>query len=1000
MNLKVYFTLLFIIASLSLAAQNKSINDVQSASAQFTITGKVINQKDKKLITNASVFINNTTIGSETNKAGKPAQGKGTGADGFSQNDTLLKSTINKLTAFSTKYPEEKVYLHLDKPGGYFLNDTVWYKAYTVAGNHQLSDLSGVLHVELINPKDSVIARQTLRLISGVAWSNIPLPRTLKQGSYRIRAYTNWMRNFPGSFYDQNIRIGGIAPVLSKPTAAKAPDVQFFPEAGQLVDGVRSRVAVKSVGTNGLGEDIKGEIEDNEGNVVADFATQHLGMGVFALVPEAGKSYKAKITIPGEAVFTVDLPRAQTTGYTLTIGNNEKDSLYIKVAVNEKTLSEQKDHIFYILAQNNNKVYYTSQGKLENLVYSAEVEKDRFPTGITQFTLFSQNGEPLAERISFIQGDDLMKLNISSANQTYATRQKVKIDINTTDSTNNPATGSFSVAVINETRNGADENSESTILNNLLLTSDLKGYIEQPNYYFTNNSEQKQADLDMLMLTQGYRRFEWKQVLSNDQPEPVYKPEQSLELAGVLKTSGGKAVANGKVTFVAVRDKSALDTTTDINGNFKFSDIDLPDTGKIVLQARNEHNGSNVAIYVKQHDYPAITKTINVDISDRSATVELTPEMKKNIVAYQAQLKEDSIENSRHLKGVVIKAKRLPKPDRYNNYGATLEYDADVKRLAAEFLNITDGLVYLIPGLKGGPHQFYEEGPVKVIIDGLVRKTDDLNFYSPQEVENIRLVSATGLTPPTLILTTKRYAGTDTTAAIKLKEVKINAIKTNNKPELTHSTNLNGPGNADQVIMSDKLEGCINLTDCLQGRVLGVTFGKDGTPYNTRAQGHLSGTPAMVLIVDGVLMSGSHLNNLNAHDIYSIEVLRSGGNLAIYGSNAPGGALIITTKRGTEGSDNNYMTSVAPAGLITYPFKGYHKAKTFYSPVYTHAKTDTDPLDLRSTIYWNPNVVTDKDGNASFEYFNADTKGTYRVVVEGIDDNGNLGRQVYRYKVE
>ena len=153
----------------------------------------------------------------------------------------------------------------------------------------------------------------------------------------------------------------------------------------------------------------------------------------------------------------------------------------------------------------------------------------------------------------------------------------------------------------------------------------------------------------------------------------------------------------------------------------------------------------------------------------------------------------------------------------------------------------------------------------------------------------------------------------------------------------------------------------------------------------------------MVVIVDGNILTGGHLDDLNADDIYSIEVLRSGNYLAIYGSNAPGGALVITTKHG---SQHNYVTSETPAGLITYPFNGFYKARAFYSPKYSGPKNDARSADMRNTIYWNPNIITDKDGKASIEYFNDDTKGTYRVVVEGIDAEGNLGRQVFKYKVE
>src|SRR6185312_9956953 len=154
------------------------------------------------------------------------------------------------------------------------------------------------------------------------------------------------------------------------------------------------------------------------------------------------------------------------------------------------------------------------------------------------------------ERIAFIQNNDTLKLDIKSNLTVYTTRQPVKISLDALDNTNKPITGSFSVAVINESRVGVDENAESTIVNNLLLTSELTGNIEQPNYYFTNSSNQTAADLDVLMLTQGCHRFEWKQVLSNAAPMIAFRPEKSLELAGTLKTPSGKPVPNGKITLV------------------------------------------------------------------------------------------------------------------------------------------------------------------------------------------------------------------------------------------------------------------------------------------------------------------------------------------------------------------------------------------------------------------------------------------------------------------
>ncbi|MGZ3891522.1 MAG: carboxypeptidase regulatory-like domain-containing protein, partial [Mucilaginibacter sp.] len=696
------------------------------------------------------------------------------------------------------------------------------------------------------------------------------------------RAYTRWMRNF--GLDEQRIVIGGVAPAVVK--GIEKCDVQFFPEGGELVEGVRSRVAVKAVGANGLGKDIKGTIEDNAGNVVADFSSQHLGMGVFALLPEPGKTYRARVNAAGETAFTVDLPKPQASGYTLSVNYNARDSIGIKIATNEKTLAADKDKTFYIIAQSNGKIYYTTQGKLEGTAYTASIAKSRFPEGISQFTLFSQSGEPQAERIAFIDNKaDELNINLNTTNQTYQTRDKVILNIIAQDSINKPATGSFSVSVINESKVSPDENEEGTILNNLLLTSELKGYIEQPNYYFINENDKTKADLDLLLLTQGYRRYEWKPILTTttSTTNPTkYPPEPTQELSGTITTPGGKVLPNSKITLAATKQNIFRDTTADGNGRFTFNNLAITDTATLVIKARKANNGNNVKIVPTQPDYPKIAPPeypAELIITD-------TSKARQQFANYQQEQKDYKFKSGRLLKTVTIKG----------------------------------------------------------------------NVHPPQ-------------------------------------------------PKLQFSSNLNGPGHANQIIMWNELsDGCINLSDCLTGRLTGVYFSPPmgiqhkRIPYLQRAQGRMSGLPGMTVIIDGMVMDGSHLDDVSPTEIYSIEILRSGGYLAIYGSNASAGAIVITTKRGGEGT--GYFSSQLPNGITTCRYTGFYKAKAFYTPKFTAPKKDTEAADLRSTIYWNPNILTDKDGKASFEYYNADTKGTYRVVVEGIDDEGKIGRQVFRYEVK
>jgi hypothetical protein len=796
----------------------------------------------------------------------------------FAQTDTSFINRADK--AIAGQPPIEKVYLHLDKPA-YNFADTIWYKAYTVIGqHHQLSALSGVLYVELISPNDTLITRQTLKLSAGTATGDIPLAATLQQGVYRIRAYTRWMRNAgPAYFYDHKIRIGGIlAPsdAAGKQIAPK-PDIQFFPEGGDLVVGVRSRVAIKAINGNGLGEDIKGVIEDNAGNVVADFATQHLGMGVFALIPQSGKTYRAKIISAGESVYTVDLPPAKEQGYTLAVNNSHGDSLFVKVAISDALLKQKQGSAFYLLAQSAGKIYYSATAVLNTPAFGAAISKSRFPSGILQVTLFDDKNQPVAERIAFIQSSDSLTLKLSAPSGVYKTRQPVKFSLDVA-ANGKPANGTFSVAVINETVSGADDASESTILNNLLLTSDLKGNIEQPNYYFSNNSQAK-ADLDILMLTQGYRRFDWRQALDKEPVAAIFQPENSLELAGAVQTMGGKPVPNGKVVLTAPRENMIADTLTDTNGAFKFIDLDLSDTSKVTLNAKKSNNNNNVQVTVLNPGYAEIIKGTVADTTAAQLPLQVATLFQQKYAGYQQLQKEALIKRGRVLKEVQIKANRI-----------------------------------------------------------------------------------------------------------------------RSAPQLTYSSNLNGPGHANQVIMGDDLNmnACPYVADCLKGKVLGVTFDSKGVAHSTRPVSIGGGTADhMVLIVDGNIIDSKTftLNDLNANDIYSIEVLRSLSYLTIYGSNASGGAIVVTMRRG--GEPRTRQTSFS--GVITYRFKGFTSTRSFYSPKYSAA---TPLPDTRTTVYWNPNIITNERGSATFEYLNNDAKGTYRVAIEGIDDDGNLGRQVYRYKVQ
>jgi hypothetical protein len=232
---------------------------------------------------------------------------------------------------------------------------------------------------------------------------------------------------------------------------------------------------------------------------------------------------------------------------------------------------------------------------------------------------------------------------------------------------------------------------------------------------------------------------------------------------------------------------------------------------------------------------------------------------------------------------------------------------------------------------------------------------------------------------------------------VTIKSTKTTPIHPDYATMLKYSTNLNGPGQADEVITNEEFGRCLTLFECLAWMTKGDVRWTDGVAYSTHKAIELIGPPVpMMVVLDGVILDqGTAFAELSPSEVSSIEVLASPAYSAIYGEAAVGGIFIITTKHG---GPRGYENVAAP-GLAAYSFRRFDKARQFYSPQYT-VKPAALNIDYRKTIYWSPDLVTDAAGKTSFAYFNAGTAGEYRVVVEGIDKYGRLARKVFTYKVE
>jgi hypothetical protein len=439
------------------------------------------------------------------------------------QNDNdVVANATSKLKTLINDHIIEKAYLHFDHPYAcYVAGDEVYFKAYVTMGElHQPSAISQILHVDLIDKNNIIINSISLLLNNGSGWGDFMLPETLQKGSYRIRAYTDWMRNEKQpNFFEQYLSVSSQinnTRLAESAIAGTQPNLQFFPEGGNLVSRVPSKVAFKAVGPDGLGISFKGVIVDNLNAEVTKIVPTHLGMGEFDLRPEQGKTYSAKVTFANGSQSVVALPLAEQKGITLALDNTtDPNKIAIEIKANQAYYRENLNKDLILIIYEGGSIR-TVKTKLDNPVLGLDLKTSDYRTGILQVTLLSQTGEPLNERLAFVHGNDLLNLSVTTNKEQFAKRENVALIVRAKNKDGNPVNGSFSISVIDESKILVDENTENSILSYLLLTTDLKGYVEKPNYYFANVTGETRRDLDVLMLSQGYRRFSSKQLLNDN----------------------------------------------------------------------------------------------------------------------------------------------------------------------------------------------------------------------------------------------------------------------------------------------------------------------------------------------------------------------------------------------------------------------------------------------------------------------------------------------------
>ncbi len=902
-----------------------------------------------------------------------------------SPSGTELSNLVDSVKTFYENQAIEKLYLQLNKPE-YAIGDTIWFKVYLLdAINLKYVQKSAIMYLEIASDSNEVVSRIMIPLQNGIGWGNITLTnKDFPEGSYTLRAYTNWMRNFgedhvfkqhfrinsvsgrnwlvnsnmelarvngqdkinlfmqfrdmkgsamglrdmqfrltngkrtlfkaekESSLYGEvelsfdlpekagaesirliaeNQRKNEISTKLLIPLPIRRPentDLQFMPEGGHLVAGHLANIAFKAIAEDGKGTTVSGLILDQNQKELTSFSSTHRGMGKFRLMPIQGESYIARIKLPDGNTKDYPLPLVKSSGTTLKVINRrERDSLEVQILYSPNIPYSEVN--FFITAQTNGMPYYGAAVVLKQGLNRILINKDVFPSGICRISLLNENRNPLNERLVFIDHQEELRIKLISDKTSYKPRDSISLAILVQDKQGRPVQGSFSLSVTDDNHVKRDSINEKNILNTLLLDADLNGNIEAPGYYFLSDQKDKAwADLDNLLLTQGWTGFNWPETLNQQKPL-LFPAESEFSISGTVTNIFNKPVANSEVLLLSKKPFLFMDTLSNKEGRFTFRDFPLADTAVYMIQSRNKRGKSfNVGIEVDEFVPPVFTASNEAYVPWYINTDTLLIKSTRNTV--HEQHRWDAPAGVNVLEEVVVTAKKFIKDSRNRNGPGNADYILDEQdMLKAKKKTLYEMLEERFPGFRSGKG-----------------------------------------------LSVKDYNSTDTMRYVLMQSY-VNLV--------IDGVNISSIGATEEIYM----------------------------------------------------------DYLTAEDITGIEILKTPKYASVYDPLVarkmigcmrcppPPIFLEITTRSG-----NGAFLKKTP-GVYLYKPIPYSFPAEFYRPKYPVNKIESI-ADLRSAIHWEPNIITDAEGKATISFYAADLPGYYSIVLEGTDMNGGIG--MGRKKIE
>lgn len=477
----------------------------------------------------------------------------------------------------------EKLYVHSDK-NFYLAGELLWFKVYNVDGaTYQPVDLSKIAYIEILDKENKPVMQAKIALRKGKGNGSFYLPVSINSGNYKLRAYTNWMKNFPAAYYfEKPVTIVNTLKTLTTPVADTTIryNVAFFPEGGNLVKETTSKVAFQVTDPAGKGVDCKGIVLTESNDTLVNFQTFKLGMGHFMFTPAGTQRYKASIILPDGRHIAEYLPTAYEQGYVMQL--MEEASGNITITVTGKAMPPQAVFLFVHSRQ---VMQVAEKQSLVNGSAVFSIDKNKLADGISNITIFNEQQQPVCERLYFKKPTRVLNIAATSNAPKYGNRKRIALSVQTRHTNEQrgvPADLSLAVYRLDSLQT-VDPNSMPGYL---WLTSELTGNIETPAYYFTSTNNEIKEATDNLVLVHGWRKFNWDHILTDKRVAFEYAPEFDGHIITCQVHNNNNNAINGIDAWLSIPGVQLqfYNAKTDAAGKIHFDVRDYYGQNEIIVQ--------------------------------------------------------------------------------------------------------------------------------------------------------------------------------------------------------------------------------------------------------------------------------------------------------------------------------------------------------------------------------------------------------------------------------